>query len=114
KIRVHVDVKSIFAGHNLPTGFTAERQVWVSLTLTDPSGNVVYASGNLDPNSDLRDEHSHFVERGELPYDHRLLNFQSKFVVLTVQGTERSVVIPVNRHLAPLSILRPAAGISQA
>ncbi|MGE4002231.1 MAG: multiheme c-type cytochrome, partial [Planctomycetaceae bacterium] len=114
KIRVHVDVASKFAGHNLPTGFTAERQVWVGLTLTDPLGNVVYASGDLDPNGDLRDEHSGFVESGELAYDHKLLNFQSKFVALTAQGTERSVIISVNRHLAPLNVLRPATGNSQA
>ena len=54
----------------------------------------------------------HAVERGELAYDRHLLNFQSKFVALVERGTERSVVIPVNRHLAPLNILRPATGVS--
>jgi hypothetical protein len=113
-LRVRVDVTSKFSGHNFPTGFTAERQGWVSITLTDPHGAVVYASGDLDSNGDLRDGHSHAVETGEIPFDHKLLNFQSKFVVLTAQGTERSVVIPVNRHLSPLNVVRPAAGIAQS
>ncbi len=114
KLRVKVDVTNKVAGHNFPTGFTAERQLWVSVILTDPRGNVVYASGDLDKNGDLRNEHSHAVETGELAYDRKLLNFQSKFVTLTAQGTERSVIIPVNRHLAPLNVLRPATGIAQA
>jgi hypothetical protein len=114
RIRVRVGVESIFAGHNFPTGFTAERQAWVSVILTDPAGRVVYASGDLDKNGDLRDEHSHGVETGELAADLRLLNFQSRFVNLTRQGTERSVVISVNRHLDPLSFVRPATDIAQA
>lgn len=114
RLRVRVGVESLFAGHNFPTGFTAERQAWVSVVLTDPTGQVVYASGDLDENGDLRDEHSHGVETGELPPDLRLLNFQSRFVALTRQGTERTVVISVNRHLDPLSFIRPAADIAQA
>ncbi len=114
EIRVRVDVTSKFAGHNFPTGFTAERQAWVSVTLTDPHGRIVYATGDVDTNGDLRDEHSHFVETGELAYDRKLLNFQSKFVSLTAQGTERSLIIPVNRHLTPLNVVRPATGIAQS
>lgn len=112
KVHLRVDVKSIFAGHNLPTGFTAERQVWVSVTVRDPLGRVIFAAGNFDENGDLRDEHSFEVEAGELAADHHLLNFQSKFIALTFRGTERPVVISVNRDLTPLSILRPAVGPS--
>ncbi|MCA9109252.1 MAG: hypothetical protein KDA52_04840 [Planctomycetaceae bacterium] len=113
-MRVQVDVTSKVAGHNFPTGFTAERQAWVSVTLRDPLGKVVYASGDQDANGDLRDEHSHYVEAGELHYDHKLLNFQSKFVTLTAQGTERSVIIPVNRHLSPVNVIRPPTEIAQS
>jgi hypothetical protein len=109
---IAVDVESIFAGHSLPTGFTAERQVWVSVTLTDPRGRVVFASGDLDANGDLRDEHSHAVLAGEVPADRLLLNFQNKFISLANKGTERSVVLSVNRNLTPVNILRPATGIS--
>jgi hypothetical protein len=111
KIKIHVDMHSKVAGHNLPTGFTAERQVWIELTLFDPAGRPVYRTGNPDSNGDLRDEHSHYVQAGKLSYDHHLVNLQSKFVAIAIRGTERSVVIPVNRNLAPLSFLRPAIGI---
>ncbi len=112
RVIVDVDVTSKFSGHGLPTGFTAERQVWVAVEVRDPRGGLVFASGDLDDNHDLRDEHSHQVMTGRLPHDPYLLNFQSKFITLTNKGTERSVVVSVNRHLAPLNILRPATGIS--
>jgi len=112
RIKVRVDVQSKFSGHNFPTGFTAERQAWVELTLYDPGGSIVYQSGDLDANGDLRDEHSHLVEAGKIPHDGRLLNFQSKFVALTNKGTERTVILAVNRNLFPLNVVRPAVGIS--
>jgi len=107
RIKIHVDVISKISGHNFPTGFTAERQVWVEVTLLDPHNQPVFQSGHLDFNGDLVNEHSHQVEAGTLKRDRHLLNFQSKFVALTNKGTERSVIIPVNRHLEPLNILRP-------
>jgi len=113
-IKLRVDVQSIFAGHNLPTGFSAERQVWVQITVRDLMGRVVFASGDLDKNQDLRDEHSHAVETRHLPHDRHLLNFQNKFTALTQKGNERSVVLSVNRHLSPLSFVRPAPGIAQS
>lgn len=111
-IGVRADVTSKFAGHSFPTGFTAERQVWVEITLFDPSGQPVFRSGDLDPNGDLRDAHSYAVEAREVPSDPYLLNFQNKFVALTQEGTERPVVLAVNRNLTPLSFLRPAQGIA--
>ncbi len=114
KVRVHVDVTSTTAGHNFPTGFTAERQVWVEVHMTDPQGQTVFWSGDLDDNGDLRDEHSHAVESGHLNRDKHLLNFQSKFTTLTIQGTERTVIIPVNRDLSPLNVIRPPNTPTQA
>ncbi|GEM_PF-1295665 len=113
-VRLRVAVRSLFSGHNFPTGFTAERQLWVQLIVRDRQGRVVFRSGDLDPNGDLRDEHSYFVQTGKLPADHQLLNFQSKFIVLGVRGTERPVILSVNRDLSPLNILRPAVGIAQS
>jgi len=112
KTHVRVDVTSTTAGHNFPTGFTAERQAWVQITVRDPRGRIVFASGDLDSNGDLRDGHSHDVESGKLAHDKHLLNFQNKFTALTQEGTERSVILSVNRHLQPLNILRPATGIA--
>ncbi len=114
RVKLRVAVRSLFSGHNFPTGFTAERQLWVQVVVRDSRGRVVFRSGDLDPNGDLRDEHSYFVQTGKLPADHQLLNFQSKFIVLGVRGTERPVILAVNRDLSPLNILRPAVGISQS
>ncbi|MCG8585812.1 MAG: hypothetical protein MI757_13985 [Pirellulales bacterium] len=114
KIKLRVDVTSDTAGHSFPTGFTAERQVWVEVLVRDLAGNVVFHSGKLDPNGDLLVSHSHCVEAGKLKYDKHLLNFQNKFIALTFRGTERSVVVSVNRDVAPINIVRPARGISAA
>lgn len=113
-VKLRVDVQSIFAGHNLPTGFSAERQVWVAVTVADSAGRIVFASGDVDKNGDLRDEHSHAVEKRQLLPDPFLLNFQNKFTATTQRGNERTVVLSVNRHLSPLSFVRPATGIAQS
>lgn len=112
KIKIRADVTSTFSGHSFPTGFTAERQLWVFVEVRDASGQLVFASGDLDANNDLRDNHSHAVLSNKVPADFHLFNFQSKFVALTNKGTERSVVLSVNRHLSPLNVLRPAAFVS--
>ncbi len=111
KIKVRVDVESTTAGHNFPTGFSAERQLWVEITLCDPAGRPVFQSGNLDSNMDLRDEHSQQVEHGMIRRDKYLMNFQNKFVGQTHRGTDRSLLLPVNRHLMPLNVLRPSSEI---
>ncbi len=111
-LKLRVRVKSKFGGHSFPTGFTAERQVWLSVVVRDPLGREVFVTGDLDKNQDLRDDHSHGVLAGKSPVDRHLVNLQSKFVALTNKGTERSVVLSVNRHLQPVSVLRPANGIS--
>jgi len=109
KIDLQVDVTSLMSGHNFPTGFTAERQGWVQVEVRDPAGRLLFTSGDLDSNGDLRDDHSHDVLTGKGAIDHYLMNFQSKFVTLTNKGTERSVVLSVNRHIQPVNVLRPAA-----
>ena len=105
---VDVVVKSTTAGHSLPTGFTAERQVWVHVVVMDAHGRVMFASGDVGPDGDLRDGHSAAVLRGDVPTDTDLLNLQNKFVALTHRGSERPVVLSVNRDVSPLSLTRPA------
>jgi hypothetical protein len=106
-VHIRADVTSTFAGHSFPTGFTAERQAWVSIRVCGPDGQTVFISGDLDENCDLRDDHSHAVLTGHVPFDKHLLNFQSKFTLLANKGTERTVVIAVNRDLHPLTLVRP-------
>lgn len=53
-----VTVRNELDAHNLPTGTTFNRQVWLEVTVTDATGRVVYETGTLDDNGDLRDHWS--------------------------------------------------------
>jgi len=64
---VEVAVTNSGAGHNVPTGFSQERQMWIELTVTDAAAGVVYQSGYLldrahpetgehEPDGNLHDE----------------------------------------------------------
>jgi hypothetical protein len=108
RLNVRVDVESVFAGHNFPTGFMVERQVWIAITVRDPNGRPIFSSGDLDHNRELRNSHSHEVLTHKVRHDPHLFNLQSEFTGLTSKGTERPLVLPINRHLAPLNIFRPA------
>jgi len=74
---VEVDIESLTAGHNVPTGFTSERQLWIDITILSADG-VALESGKLDQNGDLFDNHSEFVQMNPLDKDLNLVNFQSK------------------------------------
>ena len=82
-------------GHNVPTGFTGERVVWLEVTVTDKDGTVVFKSGDRDPNGDLRDGHSSYVHAGKLPLDEYLFSLQSTFVVQSGRGAELEQIIPI-------------------
>lgn len=51
--RLMLEIKNL-AGHALPSGAVADRQMWVELVVTDASGGVVLESGTTDENGDLR------------------------------------------------------------
>lgn len=51
------------AGHAVPSGATAERQMWVELIVRDASGAVVFETGTLDENGDLRDDNEKHTTR---------------------------------------------------
>jgi hypothetical protein len=95
-------------GHNVPTGFDAERVVWLRVTVTDSQGRTVFESGDLDPNGDVRDSHSVYVHDGELPVDKFLFSLQSRFLTRMVRGGEREQVLPVAYSDNPLPFLRPS------
>lgn len=80
EFEVEVKVTNTGAGHGIPTGFTPERQVWIEIVVKDAMGRVLFVSGDLDNNKDLKNNHSHEVEAGEIPLDKYLVNFQSKFI----------------------------------
>ena len=51
--QVTVRVTNSGAGHDLPTGVSDFRQMWIELSVTDATGKVVLTSGQLAPNGDL-------------------------------------------------------------
>ncbi len=106
-LRFRVQVVNGTDGHNIPTGFIAERSTWLEVTVTDADGAVVFRSGDRDPNGDVRDLHSVFVHDGALPLDEQLFSLQAKFITRNVRGGEREQVLAVNHSLDPLPFLRP-------
>ncbi len=94
-IKFRVQVKNLTDGHNVPTGFTGERLVWLDVTVKDREGNVVFRSGDRDPNGDLKDSHSSYVHAGKIKQDPYLFSLQSIFVTQNGRGGEIAHVIPI-------------------
>jgi len=106
-VKFRVQAVSGTDGHGVPTGFDAERLVFLQVTLKDAAGNVIFASGDRDPNGDARDLHSLYVHNGELPIDSQLFSLQSKFLTRNLRGGEREQVLAVNYSVDPLPYIRP-------
>ncbi len=60
-----VDVQNLILGHSLPTGTTFLRQCWLNVEVRDAAGKLVYASGDLDANGDLRNRWSQLDPFGD-------------------------------------------------
>jgi hypothetical protein len=103
-----VEVKNLTNGHNVPTGFTEERPVWLEVTVTDPSGRIIFKSGDRDPNGDLRDHHSSYVHDGLVPLDSQLLNLQGRVLIRNLRGGEEEVVLPIPYPQTQLPYVRPS------
>ena len=107
-IQFRVEVENATTGHNVPTGFIAERPVYLRVVVRDADGDTVFVSGDLDANGDLRDSHSLMVHAGEAEPDPYLFNLQSEFILSMVRGGEREQVLAVNQSLDPLPFSRPS------
>ena len=106
-VDLHVRVENGTSGHNVPTGFTAERLVWLHVVVRDGRGRVLFESGGLDPNGDLRDGHSRYVRAGAEPHDDLLFTLQSRFLLRNLRDGEREEVLAVNHATDPLPFVRP-------
>jgi hypothetical protein len=107
-ISFRVQIKNATDGHSVPTGFDAERVIFLRVTVSDKDGRVVFRSGDFDPNGDLRDEQSLYVHNGEIPKDEYLFNLKTILIVRMVRGGEREQVLPLNYSPSPLQFLRPS------
>ncbi len=73
---VTVNIENLIKGHSLPTGTTFLRQCWLEVVATDDAGKVLYETGTLDANGDLRDRWSDLK-----PYDdHDLVSLSSSLI----------------------------------
>lgn len=54
-VYIVVSVTNTNTGHSLPSGSTADRQMWVHLQVRDEEGRLVYESGMLDGDGNLAD-----------------------------------------------------------
>jgi len=102
-----IDLMNISDGHNMPEGFDAERIFFMQVTVTDANNKVIFRSGDRDPNGDVRDHHSLYVEAGELEADDQLFNLQSKFIVRVQRGAEREQVLPAAVAVSVVPFFRP-------
>ncbi len=75
QLDIELTVENLIAGHDFPTGSTFLRQVWVELTVTDANAQLLYATGQLDSEGDLRDAWSTVAPNG----DPDLIEFDSEF-----------------------------------
>ena len=107
-LRFRVEVENLTDGHGVPTGFDAERVVWLYVRVFDADGKLVKQSGQLDPNGDVLDRHSLYVHNHELELDEELFTLQSRFVTRNLRGGEREQVLSVSHSLTPLPFIRPA------
>ncbi len=73
QVDVVVSVFNDITAHNLPTGSTFLRQCWLEVVATDADGDVLFITGDLDANGDLRDHWSDLDPYG----DHDLVVFHS-------------------------------------
>ena len=106
-LKFKIEVKSGTDGHNVPSGFDAERISYMQVFVTDANGKQIFKSGDLDPNGDVRDLHSSYVHEGKLPLDPYLFSLQSRFITSNVRGGDREQVLAVNYSVDPLPFIRP-------
>lgn len=137
-IEFHVAVKNGTDGHNVPTGFIGERLVWFNIEVfKEGMDEPIFVSGDLDPNGDVRDQHSFFVHGGSSRWeiadgkgaqrllttpqfvteedkkilvesDLQLFNLQSKFITRNIRGGEREQILAVNHSVDSLPFIRPS------
>ncbi|WP_406660080.1 multiheme c-type cytochrome [Methanolobus sp. ZRKC3] len=53
EVKVEVHITNSGAGHNIPTGVSEIRQIWLELKVTDSTEKEIYLTGNLDSSGNI-------------------------------------------------------------
>jgi hypothetical protein len=64
-VTIEARVANDKTGHNLPSGVSFARQVWLEVVVRDALGDTIYVSGDRDANGDLRDANSEIDPDGD-------------------------------------------------
>ena len=107
-IDFELDVKNLSSGHNLPADKLGRLFV-LQVEVQDSQGELVFISGDRDPNGDVRDGFSLYVRNGEIPLDEQLFNLQSKVLVRNLRGGEQEQVLTTNKSGSAIPFIRPAS-----
>ncbi len=107
-LTVHITSKT--AGHHLPTGAVADRQMWLAVTVIDQAtGMIIYQSGHLDANGDLMNRHSELNPNADFDlvlFNQLMVGENGQDVFFSWQAySERTQTLP------PLATVSPAYSI---
>lgn len=95
-------------GHNLPSGsLGAQPELWLNVSLIDPTGKRVWESGYVDKYGDVADLQSKEVREGTIAHDDQLVSMQAKFITTNVKGTDREMYLPINLDVDQRPFIRP-------
>ncbi len=97
-------------GHNLPSGsLGAQPELWLNVSLIDPSGKRIWESGYVDSVGDVADLQSKDVQAGKIEHDDQLVSMQAKFITTNLKGTDREMYLPINLDFDQLPFIRPGS-----
>ena len=107
-IDFELDVKNLSSGHNLPADKIGRLFV-LQIEVKDAQGDLVFISGDRDPNGDVRDGFSLYVRNGEIPLDEQLFNLQSTVLSRNIRGGDQEQVLTTNNSVTAIPFIRPAS-----
>lgn len=86
---VDVTVTNVGAGHNIPSGFSQERQFWVKLEVYDANNTLIYRSGYLDDrDGDGRINDEDLNNFNNAPNDEGFMELATDLEVIGVENHE--------------------------
>jgi Cytochrome c554 and c-prime len=113
---IKVRLTSKTAGHRLPSGAVADRQMWLAVTVKDRgTGRILYKSGQLDANGDLMDRHSELNPNEDFElvvFNQQMAGNNGQDVFFSWEAyDERTVTLPPLGTVTPqyLAIIPPDA-----